>query len=67
MELEELPAQYLMKIAPAPPVGFGGRLFPEKAHHLPDEKQRGLELLGNLSQLVIKHLGKGQQIIALIL
>lgn len=67
MELKELPTQPLMQIDPAPPVCVGGRLFPEKVHHLPDEKQRDLELLGNLSQLVIKHLGKGQQIIPLIL
>lgn len=54
MELKELPAQHLMQITPAPTVHFGGRLFPEKAHHLPDEKQRGLELPSWLLALAVE-------------
>ncbi|ABW33104.1 hypothetical protein AM1_F0080 (plasmid) [Acaryochloris marina MBIC11017] len=40
MELQGLPTQPLMQIAPAPPVRFGGRLFTEKAHHLTNETQK---------------------------
>ena len=67
IERMELPRQLLVQKIPGVPVGLGCGLFPEKQTHLPYPVHRYIEFAGDHRKLVIKHLCKAQNIVALIL